>query len=191
MLTIAALSTLRMASGASFFAIPELTAKAFLVPYTGPVAIAARMAGARDFAVGALLYTCRPKNNRPGASTTASLPNDNGSGSTLLSRDDSIKLTDNKELRRALLTGILIDALDVLGCLWCYWEGTLPIEGLRALGGGAVIVLGVQIYTFYEVSPRWCSVFEEVNCGLRFSCVVSVGSRTREISCDWATYPPR
>lgn len=71
MLTITALSVLRMASGASFFALPELTAKAFLLPYAGPVAIAARMAGARDFAVGALLYTCRPANSSQKASAAA------------------------------------------------------------------------------------------------------------------------
>ena len=153
MLTIIALSTLRMASGASFFAIPELTAKAFLLPYTGPVAITARMAGARDFAVGALLYTCRPKNSSPAASTaTASLSNENVSEITLLSRDDLIKLTDNKELSRALLTGIVVDALDVLGCLWCYWERTLPIEGLGALWRGCDRSGSANLYRLQTLS---------------------------------------
>lgn len=77
MLTITALSILRMVSGASFFAVPELTAKAFLLPYTGHVAIAARMAGARDFAVGALLYTSRPQTiNLRASNTTGKLSHD-------------------------------------------------------------------------------------------------------------------
>jgi hypothetical protein len=144
-----------MASGASFFVIPKLTAKAFLVPYTGPVAIAARMSGARDIVLGALLYTCRPVNSGPGVSiTSARASNDNVSESTVLPHDGLIKLTINKELRRSLLAAIVVDALDILGYLWCYWEGTLPIEGLGALGGGAVIIFGMQVYSLYKVSPH-------------------------------------
>lgn len=67
---ITALSVLRMMSGASFFALPEFTAQKFGLPYTGPVAIAARMLGARDFAMGTLLYTSRPPTSNTRASNT-------------------------------------------------------------------------------------------------------------------------
>jgi hypothetical protein len=49
-----------------------------------------------------------------------------------------------------LLAAIVIDALDTLGYLWCYWEGTLPFESLRALAGGALFLLSAQIFAFYK-----------------------------------------
>jgi hypothetical protein len=57
-----------------------------------------------------------------------------------------VKLTNKQQLRQALLTVIVIDFLDLLGYLWCYGEGTLSAEGLQTLGGGAVFLLGEQIY---------------------------------------------
>jgi hypothetical protein len=62
--------------------------------------------------------------------------------------------TNNKELRRALLAAIVIDALDALGYLWCYWEGTLPVDDLKALAGGALLLLSVQIFAFYKAHPQ-------------------------------------
>ncbi len=136
------LATVRMASGASFFAVPELMSKAFLVPYTGAVAVTARMAGARDLAVGALLYCSRTGQTKDFVSIFRQL------------HMRTFKLTTKKELRRELLAGIVIDAFDVLGYLWCYWEGSLPIEGLRPLGGGAVVILGVKLFALHQVSVR-------------------------------------
>jgi hypothetical protein len=67
---ITALSVLRMISGASFFALPGFTAQKFGLPYTGHVAIVARMIGARDFAMGALLYTSPLQTSNTRASNT-------------------------------------------------------------------------------------------------------------------------
>ncbi|KIM94499.1 hypothetical protein OIDMADRAFT_60826 [Oidiodendron maius Zn] len=136
MATLTALSTLRMASGAFFFASPELAAKTFSMPTAKPVAIVTRMVGARDLAVGALLHTCRRGNN-----------------SQVLSRNADAQ-PNNPELRRALLAAIAIDALDALGYLWCYWEGNLSVDDLKALTGGALLLLSVQIFAFYEAPSQ-------------------------------------
>lgn len=85
MATFTALSTLRMASGAFFFASPELAAKTFSMPVAKPVAIVARMVGARDLAVGALLHTCRHGNNSQALSRNADAqPNNAVSVSALI-----------------------------------------------------------------------------------------------------------
>lgn len=153
MATLTTLSTLRMASGAFFFASPELAAKTFSMPAAKPVAIVARMVGARDLAVGALLHTCRRGNNSQVLSCNAEArPNNLVSASALL-RFFSI-LTNNKELRRALLATIVIDALDSLGYLWCYWEGNLSVDDLKVLTGGALLLLSVQIFAFYKVPTQ-------------------------------------
>ena len=52
------------------------------------------------------------------------------------------------------MAAIVIDALDALGYLWCYWEGNLSVDDLKALTGGALLLLSVQIFAFYKVPSQ-------------------------------------
>lgn len=136
------LSISRMAVGLGFMTIPGPIASIFAMPFSPEASIGCKMAGNRDLVLGALLYTCRPQRS---ISTSRKDKNTNSSEQPLLPKDGN-----SSRMRLALISGIVVDALDVLSVLWCYLDGTLPIEAVATLGGGASFLLGMGIYCWYK-----------------------------------------
>lgn len=52
---------------------------------------------------------------------------------------------DSRELHRALMMGILVDAVDIMSCAVAYGEGSLPIEAVGLVAGGAALALGLGV----------------------------------------------
>jgi len=141
-LTLTTLSTLRMAAGVGLLAAPRLTTIAFLVPYASSASLITRMGGVRDFVLGALLFTAN--RNRSASASIISSPSDEG----VVKPDTEpllggVRNGEMGEVRRALMAGMLVDAVDIVSCLVCMGEGTLPLEGMGIAGGGAVVFLGL------------------------------------------------
>ncbi|KAL4864724.1 hypothetical protein BDV12DRAFT_200799 [Aspergillus spectabilis] len=133
MFTLTALSTIRMAIGLSLLCIPKFFITnffPFFLPYTGTTAVAARMIGCRDLAIAALFYTHRRE-------TSEDKPEES--------------LISNETLKQALIAGIILDACDVVGFLWCFGEGMVSGEGLALLGIPAVGMLGLGVYNMRKV----------------------------------------
>ncbi|KAL3487261.1 hypothetical protein BJX62DRAFT_241190 [Aspergillus germanicus] len=129
MYSITALAALRMATGVSLLCIPKPVLThifPFLLPYTGPIAVATRMLGCRDIALATLFYT------RRATATTEEDPD----------------LEQSVIIKQALTAGIVADSLDVVAYLWCYGEGMLGGEGLCYLILPAVGMLGLGVYSF-------------------------------------------
>lgn len=139
------LSMLRMGVGLGLLGMPSKTAELFLLPAIPNATIALRMAGVRDFAIGGLLYatklaTLQARNVEP--------KQDNSPASSLLGKGDlklAEKITSNDELRRALVTGIVVDAIDIVSCIICFEQGTLPGDAALLIGGGAVAFFGLGV----------------------------------------------
>lgn len=133
----------RMALGLAFLCLPKHVAAACRIPYIPEAAIAGRMTGARDFAIGLLLYNCRPRLTNPKRiepRENATLCNNAYSGARLSWNDT----------QRALISGMIVDGIDVLSVLWCYLEGNLPTVGIRTVGGPAVVFLGLGVFLWYS-----------------------------------------
>jgi hypothetical protein len=131
MYSITALAALRMATGVSLLCIPKpiLThILPFLLPYTGPIAVATRMLGCRDIALATLFYTQRA---RPRVTT-----------------EEDPDPDQSAILIQALTAGIVADSLDVVAYLWCYGKGMLGGEGLCYLIVPAVGMLGLGLHNF-------------------------------------------
>lgn len=123
------LATSRMAVGLGFLTIPNHLATLFVLPFSAEASIGCRMAGSRDLVLGALLYTCCSE------STT--------SAGTAVGKDKKKESSGWTDVQRALLAGIVVDALDVLACLWCYCDGSLPLTPALMLGGGAAVLCDI------------------------------------------------
>ncbi|KAJ0417867.1 hypothetical protein BJY00DRAFT_315468 [Aspergillus carlsbadensis] len=143
MYSITALAALRMATGVSLLCIPKPVLThifPFLLPYTGPIAVAARMLGCRDVALAALFYTRRARAPATAENEQEQDPDPDPDRSAIL--------------KQALTAGIVADSLDVVAYLWCYGEGTLGGEGLGYLIVPAVGMLGLGLYSSRRVQAR-------------------------------------
>jgi hypothetical protein len=143
-------SIARMTLGLGLLAIPKPVAHVFLVPFTREATIACRMAGARDLVLGALLYASRPRRSTALINKTA----DPAEHPLLSESSQSQEQIGQDHTKRALIAGMVVDGTDVLSVLWCYLEGTLPIEAVATLGGGACLFLGLGAYFWYSVSSK-------------------------------------
>jgi hypothetical protein len=130
-------AVLRMATGISLLALPRLTSATFLVPYASSSSWITRFGGVRDFAIGALLYSSRPPSTPPSNGKPGSNGGEGG--------------VDSRELRRALMMGILVDAVDIMSCAVAYGEGSLPIEAVGLVAGGAALALGLGVWGLVEL----------------------------------------
>lgn len=126
-----------MAVGLGFLTIPHHLAALFNMPFSPEASIGCRMAGSRDIILGALLYTCYSKQG-----TAVGKPKP----------DDQRERHGWTDTQRALLAGVVVDALDVLACLWCYCQGTLPLTPALLLGGGAAVLCDIGAYCLYVQS---------------------------------------
>ncbi|OJJ01159.1 hypothetical protein ASPVEDRAFT_82697 [Aspergillus versicolor CBS 583.65] len=134
------LATSRMAVGLGFLTIPKHVAALFNMPFSPEASIGCRMAGSRDIILGALLYTCYSKQGYRG--TAVERPK-NG---------DQHEQHGWTDTQRALLAGVVVDALDVLACWWCYCDGALPLTPALLLGGGAAVLCDIGAYCLYVQS---------------------------------------
>lgn len=142
------LSISRMAVGLGFLAAPKSLASVFIMPFSPEAAIGCKMAGSRDLVVGALLYACYSEGSPilVGKTTNPSeqpLLSSSGQPQTRISWNNT---------QRALAAGMIVDGFDVLSVLWCYLDGTLPIEAAGTLGGGASLLLGLGVYCMVNES---------------------------------------
>ncbi|OJJ58560.1 hypothetical protein ASPSYDRAFT_956365 [Aspergillus sydowii CBS 593.65] len=137
------LATSRMAVGLGFLTVPNHLSTLFVLPFSADASIGCRMAGSRDLVLGALLYTCCS-----GSTTTTT------SGGAAVGKDK--KKSSGTDIQRALLAGIVVDALDVLACLWCYCDGSLPLTPALLLGGGAAVLCDIGGYCLYVQLKESC-----------------------------------
>jgi len=144
------LSISRMAVGLGFLAIPKPLASVFIMPFSPEAAIGCKMAGSRDLVLGALLYTCRSE----GSTILMSKTTDPSEHPLFSSTGQSQAQLSWNNTQRALVAGMIVDGFDVLSVLWCYLDGTLPIEAAETLGGGASLLLGLGVYCWYYVSIK-------------------------------------
>lgn len=135
------LSTSRMAVGLGFMVIPRWLASLFIMPFSPEAAIGCKMAGTRDFVLGALLYTCRSRGSTALMSKTTN-PTDRFG---VTGKDQWQAQLDWNNTQRALMSGMIVDAFDILSVLWCYLDGTLPVQAAVTLGGGASLLLGLGL----------------------------------------------
>lgn len=79
------------------------------------------IAGVRDFAFTALLYT----GARPTASNSASSKDNSPGLGSLLGSDVDVKGKDSDfgEIKKALMAGMGIDAVDIVSCFVVFWGG--------------------------------------------------------------------
>ena len=143
------LSISRMAVGLGFMAIPRQLASLFIIPFSPEAAIGCKMAGARDFVLGALLYTCGSQDSTALTSKTTSPTERFG----LSGKDQSQAQRGWNSTQRALMSGVVVDGLDILSVLWCYLDGTLPAEAAATLGGGASLLLGLGLCCWWYCMP--------------------------------------
>ncbi|KAL2800376.1 hypothetical protein BJX66DRAFT_332515 [Aspergillus keveii] len=135
------LAVSRIAAGLGFLTLPGPVATLFRMPFTTEAGIGCRMAGARDIVIGALLYTSLTRSSN---ATSA----DTRDAKTNSSRQDPRERVWSAR-QRALAAGIAVDAIDVLACLWCYFDGSFPATPALLLGGGAAVLLDLGIYCWY------------------------------------------
>ncbi|KAL3489684.1 hypothetical protein BJX62DRAFT_238811 [Aspergillus germanicus] len=131
----------RIAAGLGFLMFPGPVATLLRMPFTPEAAIGCRMAGARDIVIGLLLYTSVNSKSH----TTSADTRDAKSDSSL----QGMKNRGWNDTHRALVAGIAVDAFDVLACLSCYLDGSLPATPALLLGGGAAVLLDLGIYCWY------------------------------------------
>ncbi|KAJ5575228.1 hypothetical protein VI817_005765 [Penicillium citrinum] len=140
------LSISRMAVGLGFLTVPGPFASVFVMPFSPEAAIGCKMAGSRDLVLGALLYYTYRRQSSTLRKDKVTNPVEQ---SPLLNSEDRAGHSDNSVMRLALISGVVVDTLDVIMVLWCYLDGTLPIEAVATLGGGACILFGMGVYCWH------------------------------------------
>jgi hypothetical protein len=138
-LSLKTLSTLRMLTGLALLTVPRLAATAFFVPYQPSLALYSRLTGIRDFAVGALLYTAIPTTQEQRQKNNANHDDNDAPGKPLLGGEITVNGEGMHEVKRALMAGIVVDAVDVVSIMACFAEGNLDIKGVGMAGGGAAL----------------------------------------------------
>ncbi|KAJ0417381.1 ankyrin repeat-containing domain protein [Aspergillus carlsbadensis] len=132
----------RIAAGLGFLILPAPITSLLHMPFTPEAALGCRMAGARDIVIGALLYTANT------ATTTTPATNEKPDTARAGSKNRAWSATQT-----ALVAGIAVDAMDVLACLWCYADGSLPLTPALLLGGGAGVLLDLGVWCLYFYVP--------------------------------------
>jgi hypothetical protein len=132
-LAINILAYARMGIGAASLVAPLPVCSAFLLPVAPVATLAIRLAGARDFAVGGLLWHAARKHQEvPVGDVKEQQP--------LVAKTNT---RSSKFLRSALTAGIVVDAIDILSVAACFADGTVPLDGAVVFAGGAAAFVGL------------------------------------------------
>lgn len=126
-LAINVLAIARSGVGIALLALPQTTARICLLPVAASSSLIFRLAGSRDFALGALLWTASAS-TQPSTSASADSRKDNALG-----------------LRQALIAGAVVDAIDLVSVGACFADGSLALEPAMLVGGGAALFLGLGL----------------------------------------------
>lgn len=147
----------RMGVGIALLTAPAAATSAFLIPVAPVALLGIRLAGARDLAVGGLLlHTIRaqPPRVEEKPSTDSDTNVDNQSSSPLLGdHRRTAQAQHDSVIKAVLVTGMVIDGLDVLSCAVGFAEGTLPGDGALLVGGFAAGAVGLGWYNYLS-RPR-------------------------------------
>lgn len=126
-IAINVLAVARSGVGIALLALPQTTAHMCLLPVAASSSLIFRLAGSRDFALGALLWSASAS-AQPSTSASAD------------SRKDSVL-----GLRQALIAGAVVDAIDLVSVGACFADGSLPLEPAILVGTGAALFLGLGL----------------------------------------------
>jgi hypothetical protein len=122
---IAFLGLGRAAFGIATIVIPIASCDLFRIPISISTTMIARMFGAREAAIGLLLWSAE---------------------------NDRQKQT--KELKRALWAGVAVDAMDVVCCTYAFATGQLDSIGFGMLSGAAVSLVAIGLLTMQKVNAE-------------------------------------
>lgn len=114
---INSLALARTLAGASLLASPRFTASLFSLPTFSAASVFLRLCGARDAALGGLLWS-----------------------SSYTSPELRTPM-----LRQALIIGAVVDVLDGISVGVCFLEGNLKSTPAALIGGGALLFLGLGL----------------------------------------------
>lgn len=129
---IQTLAVARTLVGVSLLTAPLLTSRTFYLPASASSTLILRLCGARDAALGGLLWSA----SRQSAST----PNNNNNNS------DNKSSSSPALLRSALITGAVVDAIDVLSVGACWVDGSVTAVPAAMVGGGAAVFLAAGLW---------------------------------------------
>ncbi|KAF9888777.1 hypothetical protein FE257_008353 [Aspergillus nanangensis] len=115
------LAASRIASGIGGICVPRLAAKMLSLPHGPSSVVLTHLVGGRELALGTLLYTAWKDKTAEGARF--------------------------RELRRALLAIIAVDATEVVTNLTSYAAGELSAAGLGVMGGVTMVTLGLELFS--------------------------------------------
>ncbi|KAB8238403.1 uncharacterized protein BDW43DRAFT_306266 [Aspergillus alliaceus] len=128
MSSVTLLSMGRIAGGFLFLLAPKLDASTFFLPYEPSTAVFSNLVASRDIVIGTLLYTAQEP-----------------SGIKNLGRP-------NRDLKRALMAEIAVDAAELVTNFVCFMNGSLSAAGFRGLGGGTLVCLGIGVYNYLNLA---------------------------------------
>ena len=128
-IAINVLAVARSGVGIALLALPQTTARLCLLPIAASSSLIFRLAGSRDFALGALLW-----------SASASAQTSTSASASADSRKDSVW-----GLRQALIAGAVVDAIDLVSVGACFADGSLALEPAMLVGAGAALFLGLGL----------------------------------------------
>lgn len=126
-IAINVLAIARSGVGIALLALPQTTARICLLPTAASSSLIFRLAGSRDFALGALLW-----------SASASAPPSISASAD--GRKDGVL-----GLRQALIAGAVVDAIDLVSVGACFADGSLALEPAVLVGAGAALFLGLGL----------------------------------------------
>lgn len=166
--TATILSLIRIGTGLSFLALPQFSCTTFLVPQASASAaiLATRLAGSRELAVGELLWYTLRRHRAGGADLTSTggddtteseqsqllsgeLAGDGGKGRSASVAARAAAPRRENMVGYALMAGMAIDAIDVVSCLVCLAEGSLPMEPALLVGGVGCVAFGMGAYSYF------------------------------------------
>ena len=147
-----ALAFARIGVGIALLTVPAAAASTFLIPVAPAAILGIRLAGARDLAIGSLLFhTSRRQTSQIAEKSSAdsSIDDNNQYTTPLLDVDPRIVQAQHDSMIKAVLaTGIMIDAVDMLSCAVCFAEGNLPGDAALLVGGLAGGAVGLGLYNY-------------------------------------------
>ncbi|KAF5861975.1 hypothetical protein ETB97_012298 [Aspergillus alliaceus] len=155
MSSVTLLSMGRIAGGFLFLLAPKLDASTFFLPYEPSTAVFSNLVASRDIVIGTLLYTAQEPSGIKNLVSCLSMKPSFFPSVTFWSHLFLIPSAEgrpNRDLKRALMAGIAVDAAELVTNFVCFMNGSLSAEGFRALGGGTLVCLGIGVYNYLNLA---------------------------------------